>query len=163
MLLSNPAICREGNQALNPLVRSEQFHSDEVAQSYAIWPEEIRHKAINLRALIFEVCEATEGTGKLVETLKWNVPAYLTEHPKSGTTLRLEVQAEAGTYGLFVPCQTSLIEQCRELYAEVFRYEKNRGLIFEVDEVLAEPELRHFIAMALTYHLKPGAKREPLN
>ncbi len=98
-----------------------------------------------------------------METLKWNVPAYLTENPKSGTTQRLEVQIEAGTYGLFVPCQTSLIEQCRELYPEIFRFEKNRGLIFDVDELLPVPELRHFIAMALTYHLKSGAKLEPLN
>ncbi|HHG90101.1 MAG TPA: DUF1801 domain-containing protein [Devosia sp.] len=144
---------------LNSSARNERFHSDEVAQNYAAWPDEIRHGALELRRLIFAVCGATEGAGKLVETLKWNVPAYLTEKPKSGTTLRVEAQPGAGTYGLFVPCQTSLIEQCRDLYADIFRYEKNRGLIFAPNETLPEPELRHFIAMALTYHLKSRAKQ----
>ena len=148
---------------LNPTTPTKQLQSEAVAAVFEAWPAEVKGRLAELRALIFEVCEATEGTGELVETLKWNVPAYLTEYPKSGTTLRLEAQIEAGTCGLFVPCQISLIEQCRELYPEVFRYEKNRGLMFNVAEPLPEPELRHFIAMALTYHLKPGAKREPLN
>ncbi len=148
---------------LNPSAKSKQFHSPAVANVFASFPDEFQARLMELRALIFEVSTTTQGVGILVETLKWNVPAYLTENPKSGTTLRLEVQPDAGTYGLFVPCQTSLIERCRELYTHVFRFEKNRGLIFGPNETLPGPELRHFIAMALTYHLKSAAKQASLN
>jgi hypothetical protein len=82
------------------------------------------------------------------------VPAYLTVEPKSGTTIRLHADVRANTCGLFVHCQTSLIETCRELYLDIFTFEKNRGLLLRSGDRVPTKELRHFIAMALTYHLK---------
>lgn len=61
----------------------------------------------------FEVAASTEGVGDLVEILKWNVPAYLREKPKNGTTLRLQGVWMGDNMGLYVPCATGLIEQCK--------------------------------------------------
>ena len=154
MLLLNPVICRKGLVDM-----SAPFKNEDVEAIFAAWPNDLRAKILFLRALIFEVAANTKNVGTLVETTKWNVPAYLTENPKSGTTIRLEGKAETGIYGLYVPCSTSLIEQCKELYPDVFTFNKNRGLIFKLKDDVPLEELRHFIAMALTYHLKS----DPLN
>lgn len=143
---------------MSETIQIPAFATNDVANVYAAWPENLRAKILNLRDLIFEVAADTNGVGQLQETLKWNVPAYLTAKPKSGTTIRLEGKSETGTYGVFVPCSTSLIEQCKELYPKVFRFEKNRGLIFGLEDRVPTIELRHFVAMALTYHLKSVPK-----
>ncbi len=134
-----------------------EFQSEDVAQVFGAWPAQVRMSILNLRTMIFDVAATTDGVGTLVETLKWNVPAYLTQKPKSGTTIRLEGKTDTGQYGLYVPCSTTLIEQCRELYPERFSFQKNRGLLFAPNEKVPENELRHFIAMALTYHVKPSS------
>ncbi len=137
---------------------SRPFASADVAAVFNAWPDALRIPALRLRALIFEVGERTKQVGRLHETLKWRMPAYVSTEPKSGTTIRLEANAKTGTYGLFVPCRTSLIEQCRQLYSEKFVFAKNRGLIFSPRDEVPLIELRHFIAMALTYHLQSGPK-----
>ena len=125
-----------------------------VAKIYEAWPKDLRAKILDLRTMIFDVAANTPNVGTIEETLKWNVPAYLTVQPKSGTTIRLEGKGDIGSYGLYVPCSTSLIEQCRELYPQVFSFNKNRGIVFTLSDKVPEDELRHFIAMALTYHVK---------
>ncbi len=140
-------------------LQKSEFRNVDVMQVYQAWPAEMREKIYVLRQMIFDVAASTEGVGNLVETLKWNVPAYLTEKPKSGTTLRLQGNVDAGQYGLYVPCTTNLIEQCKELYPEIFNYTKNRGILFDLTDQIPKAELRHFIAMALTYHVKSGPKK----
>ena len=130
------------------------FADPRVADIFAAWPDELRGRLLFLRGLIFDVARTTPGTGQLVETIRWRVPAYLTVSPKSGTSVRLEGNGETGICGLYVPCSTSLVEQCRDLYGNLFRYEKNRGLLFAPEMPVPCAELRHFIAMALTYHRK---------
>lgn len=149
MSRSGPVICHRGTD-MHP------FQDQDVAKTFERWPQELRSRILVLREMIFEVAAHTRGVGEIVETLKWNVPAYLTVKPKSGTTLRLEGNGQRGIYGLYVPCSTSLIEQCKEIYQKKFTYNKNRGLIFELNSTIPENELRHFIAMALTYHVKSG-------
>ncbi len=134
----------------------ELFQTEDVAVHFASWPKDLRARILGLRGMIFDVAEKTDGVGKIVETLKWNVPAYLTTAPKSGTTIRLEGNGETGTYGLYVPCSTTLIAQCREIYPKIFTYNKNRGLMFEQNSMIDEDALCHFVAMALTYHIKSG-------
>jgi hypothetical protein len=104
--------------------------------------------------MIFEVAKATEDVGQIEETLKWQVPAYLTHHPKSGTTIRLDGNAMTGSFGLYVHCQTTLISTFREIYPEFFTFEKNRAITFKKDDDIAKDALRHCISMALTYHLR---------
>lgn len=103
-----------------------------------------------IRGWIIEIANASSDIGKVEECLKWNEPSYLTHSPKSGTTLRLS-QVDDNHYGLFVHCQTSLIEEFRLVYPNL-NYDKNRGVIFDSDVSIQEDVIKQFIFMALTYH-----------
>ena len=130
------------------------FTNKDVEACYNECPKALRTRLLHLRTMIFEIAEATDGIGEIEETLKWNVPSYLTVNPKSGTTIRLGAAKKQNEYGLYVHCQTTLIATFREVYPDNFSYEKNRAIIFSTEEPIAEEELRHCISMALTYHLK---------
>ena len=86
------------------------------------------------------------GVGPLTETLKWGQPAYLTQASKSGTTIRLGLQDEVAA--LFVHCQTTIIEDARQLYGGVATFCGNRSLLLDGDPRAAV----HVICAALTYH-----------
>lgn len=113
---------------------------------------DLRDHLLRLRALIIEVAAGTPGTGRLVETLKWGQPSYLTEKPKSGTTVRIDADtSNGGDFALYVPCSTSLIAAWKERYPDL-SYGGTRSVHFRLGETLPEDELAHCIAMAMTYH-----------
>ena len=124
-------------------------------------PQRIRLRAI--RELIFAAADAT-GTAPLTETLKWGQPAYLPLR-KHGTTVRLGWKpASLDLCGLYVHCQTGLIDRFRQLYPDEFAYEGNRAVLIPVAGAFAEAALQQVAAMALTYHrdkrrvqVNPGA------
>jgi hypothetical protein len=62
------------------------------------------------------------------------------------------VKEVAGQYAVFFHCQTNLVETFRELYPEL-RYGGNRCILLKAEDKLPEAELRHCVALALTYHL----------
>ena len=130
------------------------FADKDVEEKYQALPKALGEKLYALREMIFDMAATTDGVGEIEETLKWNVPAYLTHKPKSGTTIRLAASADKNQYGFYVHCQTTLIPTFRDIYPNIFTYEKNRAIIFNVDDQIAEEELHHCISMALTYHLK---------
>jgi hypothetical protein len=106
-----------------------------------------------LRRLIIDTARATQGVGALEETLKWGQPSYLTSESKSGSTVRIDqVKAEPGQYAVYFHCQTNLVETFRELYPEL-RFSGNRAILLDAGDRLPEAELRHCVALALTYHL----------
>lgn len=130
-----------------------------VAEAFAAAPPALRPRLLALRDLIFETAAETEGVGPLTETLKWGEPAYLTEASRSGTTLRIGWKPAVPTqYGLYVHCQTNLIDSFRGLFPEALRFQGNRAILFEQSEDLPRDPLALCIAMALTYHRKKGAK-----
>lgn len=130
----------------------KQFDIDDlsVAAAYKSYPKEQRNKLLALRQLIFETAE-TIGDMKLSETLKWGEPSY-NASGKAGTPIRLAPSKEKNMCGLFVHCQTSLIDEFRDRYPDTFHYSGTRAIFFESDSTLATPELREFITAALTYH-----------
>lgn len=130
------------------------FANKAVAKKYEVQPVEFHDRLLALRAMVFDVAKATDGVGEIEETLKWDTPSYLTVKPKSGTTIRLSASPGKNQYGLYVHCQTTLISTFRDIYPNIFTYEKNRAIIFNIYDTIAEEELRHCISMALTYHLK---------
>ncbi len=130
------------------------FADKAVEERYNKWPSSLRGRLLDLRAMVLDMAKTTDGVGQIEETLKWQVPAYLTHKPKSGATIRLGGDAETGSYGLYVHCQTTLIEAFRNIYPDLFTFEKNRAIIFNKDDDIAEDALRHCISMALTYHLR---------
>lgn len=125
---------------------------DEVFRAY---PRPLRAKLLALRRLIFDTAKATKGVGALQETLKWGQPSYLTTETKSSSTIRIDRdKSAANRYAVYFHCRTDLVETFRELYPTQLRYGGNRSIILDAAEEIHGPELRHCIALALTYHLR---------
>jgi hypothetical protein len=120
------------------------------------YPKPVRTKLLALRRLILDTAKTTKGVGLVEETLKWGQPSYLTPETKSGSTVRIDqVKAEPGQYAVYFHCQTSLVETFRELYPKL-RYGGNRCILLDAEDKVPEAELRHCVALALTYHLGKG-------
>jgi hypothetical protein len=136
-----------------PLQRPQSACADPAVDAvFSTYPRTLRGKLLALRRLIFETAAETEGVGELQETLKWGQPSYLTPETKSGSTIRLG-EAGLNQYAMFVHCQTDLVATFRELYPKQLTYGGNRSIVFDADDDIPEPELRHCVALALTYHL----------
>ena len=129
--------------------------SPAVRDVFAAYPVDVRAKLLTLRKLIFETAASTPGVGALEETLKWGQPAYLTPQTGSGSTIRLDaIKAQPGHCVMFVHCQTDLAVTFRTLYPDTLRIGGNRSILLAPHEPLPEAELRHCIALALTYHAR---------
>ena len=63
--------------------------SGDVGKVFATYPAPARKLLLAIRAMLYETAESLPEAGRITETLKWGEPAYLTERPKSGTTIRL--------------------------------------------------------------------------
>ncbi|WP_306147182.1 MULTISPECIES: DUF1801 domain-containing protein [unclassified Roseibium] len=121
-------------------------------------PPDIREGLMELRRLILETAAETDGSGKVVETLKWGQPSYLTEKPKSGTTIRIAKDgSELGDIALYVSCNTSLVSEWRGLFPDLI-FGGDRSLHLSLAKPLPLPELRQMIRMALTYHSRKKSR-----
>ena len=106
-----------------------------------------------MRDLIFETAAASESVGPLTETLKWGEPAYLTVATRSGTTIRLGwVRSSERKCAVLFNCRTTLVDDFREQFPDVFVYEKNRAILLDASEPLPRVPLSTCLGMALTYH-----------
>lgn len=124
----------------------------EVTAVFERYPKPIREKLLELRQMVLETAAATPGVGEIVESLKWGQPSYLTVRPKSGTPIRLDAHDVAqGQIGLYVHCQTSLIDTFRQRYPNL-TYEGNRAIILDAHSQFPNEALRDCIALALAYH-----------
>ena len=118
---------------------------------FSSYPKPVKTKLLVLRRLIFDTAAATEGVGKIEEALKWGQPSYLTPETRSGSTIRIDrIKSSASQYAVYFHCQTNLIETFRELYPKEFTYGGNRSIILDAGRKIAEPKLRHCVALALT-------------
>ena len=122
---------------------------------FEAYPQPVKSRLLALRRLIFDTAKSTKGVGALEEALKWGQPSYLTPESKSGSTVRIDqLKTEAGGYAVYFHCQTDLVETFRELYPTQLRYGGNRSILLNATEKIPEPELRHCVALALTYHAR---------
>jgi hypothetical protein len=130
------------------------FLNPEIHQVFAKCQPQTKQALLSIRQWIFEIAESSNEIGKIEECLKWSEPSYVTHTPKSGTTLRLsQLKSNPSAYGLFVHCQTRLIEEFRVVYPD-FQYDKNRGVIFDSGKPLQTDAIKQFIFLALTYHCR---------
>ena len=114
------------------------------------YPSSSRSKMMRLRKLILEVAERTEGVDQLEETLKWGEPSYLT---KRGSTIRMDWKSKhPDQYAMYFKCTSRLVPVFKEIYGDVFNFESNRAIVFNLQEKVPLKELRQCIKMALTYH-----------
>ncbi len=121
-----------------------------VLAKFAAYPPAIQPKIAYLRQLILEQAEAVDAIYRLEETLKWGEPSYVT---KQGSTIRIDWKAKApDQYAVYFKCTSKLVPTFREVYGELFRYENNRAILFNLEEDIPEAALKDCIKMALTYH-----------
>ena len=121
----------------------------DVEAAFAAFDPQLRKELELCREHILSTAAEVDGVGKLTETLKWGQPSYLTEESQSGSTIRLGGTAEGPA--LYVHCATDLIDQFRTHYPDTFDYEGKRALIVRDGLESVAYELRHCIALALTY------------
>jgi Domain of unknown function (DU1801) len=124
-----------------------------VAAAFATFPAGVRARLLEVRNLIFETGAAIDGVGPLTETLKWGEPAYLTEATGSGTTIRLgRSRSSEGKCAVLFNCRTTLVDDFRSQFQDLFDYEKNRAILLDAREPLPKAPLSTCLGMALTYH-----------
>ncbi|MFT6659603.1 DUF1801 domain-containing protein [Maritalea sp.] len=138
-------------QTLILKIKAKTHLSDIIDQKIGEYQTAHRDVLCQLRALIHQVGANTAGCGQIVEALKWNQISFLTQKPKSGTTIRFDKNS-SGTISLYVNCNTSLIERFRHHYPKDFTYIGTREVVLPADLSVVKTELAHMIAMALTYH-----------
>lgn len=127
------------------------FQEKAVRVAYNAFPEAQRALLLELRELVFACAGETAGVGLITETLKWGEPAYLTEKPKSGTTIRLGL-AKNGSAAIFTHCQTTVISEFQAMFLDDFLYDGNRAVYVSQLGDEATNKLRLLITRALTYH-----------
>lgn len=132
-----------------------------VAATFKAFPQHVRSKLLRIRQLILEVAARTEGVGDIEETLKWGVPSYLTSTSRSGTTIRLAPSSNGEEYGLYVHCQTSLVQDFKKLHPKAFRYSGSRALLIAMADEFDKEFLEEFIVAALTYHQRKKPSKKP--
>ncbi|WP_299251983.1 DUF1801 domain-containing protein [uncultured Aquimarina sp.] len=121
-----------------------------VESVYNNYTDIVRKKIINLRNLIIETAEETEGITSLEETLKWGEPSFLT---KKGSTIRIDwKKGKPNQYAMYFQCTSKLVTTFRVLYKNTFQFEGNRAIIFSMNSNIPKKELKNCITAALTYH-----------
>lgn len=126
---------------------------------FETYPAPAKDLLLRVRTLLYETADSLPEAGRITETLKWGEPAYLTSAPKSGTTIRLAWSPKRpDSAGIFVNCQTTLLDEWRTLYGETLDLVGNRELRLTLGAPLPADPIRHCLAMALTYHQRKPAQ-----
>ena len=134
-----------------------------MAAAFNGYPEPLKAKLLALRKLILDTARATEGVGRIEETLKWGQVSFLTSENRSGSTIRIDRAKSADNeVAVFFHCQTNLVETFRELYPGL-HYSGNRAIVLDATAKLPEAALRRCVALALTYHSakRKGGRKTP--
>jgi len=128
---------------------------ENVREVFNNYPAPVRQELLKLRQTIFKIASATEPVGTLEETLKWGQISYLPSETKSGTTIRIDaVEEYPEMLAVYLHCQTSLIDNFREKYAEILEFEGNRCIRFNPHSKRSRKAIENCLKDALTYHTK---------
>ncbi len=131
----------------------------EMADVFAAYPPRQRKMLLAVRNLILQVAKETPEVGEIEEALRWQQPSFLTTRSGSGSTIRIDaMRASEENYAIYFNCNTTLVDDFKQLYPKHFKFEGNRAIIFNVADKLPMNELRHCISLALTYHLRKESK-----
>ena len=130
-----------------------------MADVFAAYPSRQRKMLLAVRDLILQVAAKIPEVGEIEEALRWQQPSFLTTRSGSGSTIRIDaMRGSAENYATYFNCNTTLVDDFKQLYPKHFKFEGNRALIFNVADKLPMNELRHCISLALTYHLRKESK-----
>lgn len=127
------------------------FSNQNVADVFTNYEEPFKSSLLEIRELIFQVANKLDEVGEITESLKWGQPTYSTLNTKSGTPIRID-KFDNKHIGIFFHCQTTLIEQFREIFAQKLKFSKNRAILLDPTKPLPLSELEFCISSALVYH-----------
>lgn len=114
------------------------------------YPDHVRSEMQYIRNLVIETAEETTGVETLEETFKWGEPSFLT---KNGSTLRMDWKAKSPKeYAMYFQCSSRLVDTFRLVFGNVFQYEGQRAIVFQVGQKIPVLELKKCIQATLTYH-----------
>jgi hypothetical protein len=121
-----------------------------VEEVFASYPDGVRSSLSSLRELILLTAIETTEIDSIEETLKWGEPSYLTRH---GSTLRIDWKAKTpGQYAMYFNCTSRLVPTFKDVFSNLFQFEGNRAIVFELEDIVPEDALKECIRAALTYH-----------
>lgn len=121
-----------------------------VAKVFDKYPKAVKPKIIRLRKLIIETAENIDDLNEIEETLKWGEPSYIA---KKGSTIRIDwKKSKPDQYAMYFKCTSKLVETFKIIYGDIFTYEVNRAIVFNLKDKIPFDELQHCISLALTYH-----------
>ncbi len=121
----------------------------QVEEKFESYPPAIQKKLAYLRDLIVETATEMEQVKSLEVSLKWGEPSYKV---KNGSPVRINWKPKApDQYAMYFICTTNLVETFKMVYGDLFRYEKNRALIFVMNDQIPVKEMKDCIAMAFNY------------
>lgn len=137
--------------------------SKDVKSAFDSFPKDARTRLMEIRDLIFKCAASDDAIGELTETLKWGEPAYLTEQTGSGSTIRLGFkESQPESVGVYFNCQTTIINDIQQRYADKFTCKDNRVLLLPVKQPVPAEELSECMNIALKYHVNKKARKAGL-
>lgn len=128
-----------------------KFCNTEVEAVYSNNPAPQKKALLNLRELVLETAQEIEKVSEVTEALKWGQPSFVC---KSGSTIRIDKVKDSEDIAIYFICTTNLVERFKEHYPDQFDYKGKRAIQFDLNDKMPVEELKHCIAMALTYKLK---------
>ena len=121
-----------------------------VKDRFEQYPDGVRDKMLSLRQLVIETAKGIDEVIHLEETFKWGEPSYIAN---KGTTLRMDWKAkDPDHYAIYFTCTSMMIPSIKKIFGNIFKYEGNRAMLFEIDQKIPSKELKKCVSMALTYH-----------
>ena len=115
--------------------------SPAVEQVFDKYPKSVLTKMLHLRKLILETANEIAHIQHIEETLKWGEPSYLV---KKGSTIRIDWKKKSpNQYAMYFKCTSKLVPTFRTVYKNTFTFEGNRAIIFQLNDVLPETELKN--------------------
>lgn len=128
----------------------EFIASEIVLELLGSYPARASEKLKQLRNLILETAQKTEGIHKLLETTKWGEPSYVT---KTGSTIRIDWKEKTPTkYYIYFICTTDLVSTFKVILGDELQFEGNRAIVLDLDEDIPSIALQQCISLALVYH-----------
>ncbi len=72
---------------------------------------------------------------------------------KYGSTLRIDWKEKTpNQYAMYFKCTSQLVPTIKAEFGDLFKYENTRAILFNLDEIIPEDELKICISLALNYH-----------
>ncbi|WP_295894412.1 DUF1801 domain-containing protein [uncultured Vibrio sp.] len=123
--------------------------NEAIQSKFDSYPNEVKPKMLELRALILDVIDEVGCTG-VEEALKWGEPSFVV---KEGSTIRIDWKMTKPTqYCVYFNCKTKLVDTFRELYSDCLVLQGNRAIVLDLNQPLPIAPVKHCIELSLRYH-----------